>query len=300
MTLRPCAWFTAPARPAGTGRVLSMKSLVTAEWLADNAAQVHLFDSRLYMDGRDGRQEFERGHIPGAVYVDIDTDLSAPPAQPGQPGGRHPFPTAKHFASAMGRLGYDGSAPAVVYDDVGGGMAARLWFMLKLIEVPAAVLDGGTTAWQGVLETGPAQVDPVDFAVRAWPADRLVDADEVARRLAAGGVVADARNPSRYAGKPNRIDPRFGHIPGAINLAWEDNIDDFTGRFLAVESLRERFAPMLADTGERPVAYCGSGVTACHDLLALDLLGAQADLYVGSWSEWGADTNRPIQADQTD
>lgn len=268
--------------------------LVSPEWLAGNLGSVYLFDSRSYMDGRSAPEAFERGHLPGAVFVSLDDDLSAPP---GQPGGRHPFPTPQAFAAAMSRLGYDGSEPAVVYDDVGGGMAARLWFMLTLLEIPAAVLDGGMHAWTGKLETGPVTPVVADFAERPWPQHRLIDADEVARRIEAGGVVVDARNGSRYAGKQNRIDPRFGHIPGAINLPWEDNVDDFTGAMLKPAELGQRYATVVeaATSDVRPAVYCGSGVTACHDLIALTLLGVEADLYVGSWSEWGADESRPVE-----
>lgn len=271
--------------------------LVDAEWLADNLDSVQLFDSRSYLDGRSAPEAFERGHLPGAVFVSLDDDLSAPPAQP---GGRHPFPTPAAFAEAMGRLGYAGAKPAVIYDDVGGGMAARLWFMLTLLDIPAAVLDGGMHTWTGELETGTVTPTPAAFDEEPWPAHRLIDADEVERRIAAGGVVIDARNSSRYKGKENRIDPRFGHIPGAINLAWEDNIDDLTGFMLSKDELGHRFVEVTeaSEAGgdvPRPAAYCGSGVTACHDLIALTLLGVEADLYVGSWSEWGADESRPLE-----
>lgn len=276
--------------------------LVDATWLADNLSSVHLFDSRSYLDGRSAPEAFEQGHLPGAVFVSLDNDLSAPASQP---GGRHPFPTPAAFAAAMGRLGYAGAKPAVIYDDVGGGMAARLWFMLTLLDIPAAVLDGGMHTWTGELETGAVDPSPAVFDEEPWPPDRLIDADEVARRIEAGGVVVDARNSSRYAGKENRIDPRFGHIPGAINLAWEDNIDDFTGLMLSTEELEHRFVEVIeggsddADT-PRPAAYCGSGVTACHDLIALTMLGVEADLYVGSWSEWGADESRPVETARPD
>lgn len=273
--------------------------LVTAEWLAANLDAVHLFDSRSYLDGRSAPEAFERGHLPSAVFVSLDEDLSAPPSQP---GGRHPFASPAAFAAAMGRLGYGGTKPAVIYDDAGGGMAARLWFMLTLLDIPAAVLDGGMYAWTGELESGSVTPSAVVFEERSWPTERLIDADEVARRIEAGGVVVDARNAPRYIGKPNRIDPRFGHIPGAINLAWEDNIDDLTGQMLSHEDLGYRYVEVIegAAEGPKPAAYCGSGVTACHDLLALALLGVEADLYVGSWSEWGADESRPIESDVAD
>jgi len=273
--------------------------LVSAEWLADNLDAVKLFDSRSYLDGRSAPDAFVEGHLPGAVFVSLDDDLSAPPSQP---GGRHPFPTPAAFATAMGRLGYAGAKPAVIYDDVGGGMAARLWFMLTLLDIPAAILDGGMHAWHGELESGAVTATPAVFDEDPWPTDRLTSADQIAARIEADGVVIDARNSSRYVGKPNRIDPRFGHVPGAINLAWEDNIDDLTGLMLSVDDLRHRYAEVLegSETGQRPAAYCGSGVTACHDLLALTMLGVEADLYVGSWSEWGADETRPVESDVVD
>ena len=273
--------------------------LVSAEWLADNLDAVKLFDSRSYLDGRSAPDAFVEGHLPGAVFVSLDDDLSAPPSQP---GGRHPFPTPAAFATAMGRLGYAGAKPAVIYDDVGGGMAARLWFMLTLLDIPAAILDGGMHAWHGELESGAVTATPAVFDEDPWPTDRLISADQIAARIEADGVVIDARNSSRYVGKPNRIDPRFGHVPGAINLAWEDNIDDFTGLMLSVDDLRHRYVEVLegSETGQRPAAYCGSGVTACHDLLALTMIGVEADLYVGSWSEWGADETRPVESDVVD
>ena len=273
--------------------------LVSADWLADNLDSVHLFDSRSYLDGRSAPDAFVQGHLPGAVFVSLDDDLSGPPSQP---GGRHPFPTPAHFAAAMGRLGYAGAKPAVIYDDVGGGMAARLWFMLTLLDIPAAVLDGGMHAWTGELESGPVEPTPAVFDEDPWPTARLIDADEVARRIDAGGVVIDARNASRYKGKPNRIDPRFGHIPGAVNVPWEDNIDDLTGLMLSPDELRHRFVEVVEHDQDapRPAVYCGSGVTACHDLIALTMLGLEADLYVGSWSEWGADEARPVESDVVD
>ncbi len=270
----------------------SFGPLVSADWLLDNLDAVHIFDSRAYSDERSAVDAFASGHITGAVFVDLDADLSSP-ASPA--GGRRPFPTADDFAAVMGRLGYDGSKPAVIYDDVSGGMAARLWFMLTLIGCEAAVLDGGIFAWDGPTSTDSTPPISVSFAPRPWPDERLVSADDVVARIDAGGLVIDARNHSRFIGKPNRIDDRFGHIPGAINLAWEDNIDDYTGRMLDIGQLERRFAPVRAeDNPVRPVAYCGSGVTACHDLLAMELLGVEADLYVGSWSEWGADPARPL------
>lgn len=277
--------------------------LVTGGWLAEHRDEVAIFDSRSYMDGRNGRDAFAAGHIPGAVFVDLNTDLSAPAASPGDVGGRHPFPSAATFAATMGRIGFDGSRPAVIYDDVAGGRAARLWFMLRLLAIDAAVLDGGIATYPDALETQATSPTPVVFQERPWPSHRLVTADDVQARVADGGVVIDARNASRFAGTPNTIDDRYGHIPGALSFPWEDNVDDFTGQLLAGEQLATRFAAVVdgaADSATpRAVAYCGSGVTACHNLLALDLLGIEADLYVGSWSEWGSNTERPVATDSS-
>lgn len=267
--------------------------VVDHRWLAGNQNDVQLFDSRWHVGGGDPRSDFESGHIPGAVFVDLDRDLSAPAAQP---GGRHPFPAASAFAATMGRLGYDGSSPAVIYDTNNGGIAARLWFMLRLIGCPAAILDGGLDAWTGELATGPAEITPVAFVERPWPADRLIDADEVEQRIASGGFVADARSAERYHGAENPIDDRYGHIPGAASMPWTGNVDSGTGRFLSIDDLAERWdAAVRHDSDERPALYCGSGVTACNNMAALEMLGIEADLYVGSWSEWGADSDRPLE-----
>jgi len=272
--------------------------LVSGEWLATNRDQVAIFDSRSYRDGRNAVEAFAAGHIPGAVFVNLDVDLSAPAAAPGDPGGRHPFPEPAAFAQVMGQAGYDGSRPAVVYDDVAGGIAGRLWFMLRLIGIDAAILDGGLMAYPGELETGPVSPTPVTFSEREWPAERLVSADQVQQRLDRGGTVIDARNATRYAGTANTIDDRFGHIPGALSFPWEDNVDDFTGHMLSIEQLEVRFGEVVRaaidDDSPRVVAYCGSGVTACHNLIALERLGVEGDLYVGSWSEWGSNPNRPL------
>lgn len=277
---------------------MNVGPLVSGDWLAAHRDEVAIFDSRSYMDGRNAREAFLAGHIPGAVFVDLNNDLSAPAAAPGEVGGRHPFPDSAAFAAAMGRLGYDGSRPAVIYDDVAGGIAGRLRFMLRLVGIEAAILDGGLAAYPDPLETGPVTPTTVTFPERRWPAERLVAADAVQERLDSGGVVIDARNASRYAGTANTIDDRFGHIPGASSFPWEDNVDDFTGTMLTLDQLRERFASVVDAANDsstpRVVAYCGSGVTACHNLLALELLGVEADLYVGSWSEWGSNPDRPL------
>jgi thiosulfate/3-mercaptopyruvate sulfurtransferase len=261
--------------------------LVSPEWLADHLDDVRVVDVRWYLDGRSGRDAYAAGHLPGAVWLDVDSDLS----QPASPtAGRHPLATPERFAAALGRAGIAEGTPVVAYDDEGGSHAARLWWMLHVLDEPAAVLDGGLAAWTGPLVTAVPDVQPVVRAPRAWPAGRFVDADEVA---ASQAVVYDARTAERWArGNPD-IDPRPGHIPGALSAPWAGNLGD-DGRFRPPEQLRRRFA---AAASRPAIAYCGSGVTACHDLLALELAGvSDTALYPGSWSQWGADPSRPAES----
>jgi len=287
--------------------------LVDGAWLRANLETVTVVDVRWYIDGRSGHDAYLGGHIPSAVWADLDTDLSAPPSTP---GGRHPLPTPDDFAAAMGRLGVGDDSRVVCYDDAGGGIAARLWWMLDALGHEVAVLDGGIAGWidaGGALAEGEAAVDPAAsptvFTVRPWPTERLIDGDAVAAAVQRGeSVLLDARSAERYRGDDNPIDPRFGHIPSARSAPWNANIDPVTGRFLGVETLHARFgglgvtapaAPMSSEVSpEVPdvIAYCGSGVTACNNLLALQMMGVVGRLYVGSWSEWGADPERPIEA----
>ncbi len=260
--------------------------LVDAGWLAAHLDGVRLVDVRWYLDGRSGRVAYLGGHLPGAVWLDVDTDLSEPASAA---AGRHPLATPEHFAVALGRVGIGAGTPVVAYDDAGGSHAARLWWMLHVLGEPAAVLDGGLGAWSGPLSTDVEPVTPVDRPARPWPAHRLVTADEVA---ATDAVIFDARTAVRFAHGDDAIDPRPGHIPGAVSAPWAANLDE-AGRFRPAAELRARFAAAAA----RPaVAYCGSGVTACHNLLAMELAGiTDTALYPGSFSHWGADPERPVE-----
>jgi thiosulfate/3-mercaptopyruvate sulfurtransferase len=260
--------------------------LVPVDWLAAHLDDVRVIDVRWYLDGRSGRDAYTGGHLPGAVWLDIDADLSEP-ASPAQ--GRHPLATPERFASALGRVGVAEGTPVVAYDDAGGSVAARLWWMLHVLDEPVAVLDGGLAAWSGPLVTDVPEIAPIERPARVWPAARFVTAAELA---AADAVVYDARTAERYAHGDPAIDPRPGHVPGALSAPWAGNLGE-DGRFRPAEQLRERFAA----AADRPaIAYCGSGVTACHDLLALEVAGvAQTALYPGSWSQWGADPARPAE-----
>lgn len=262
--------------------------LVSADWLAEHLNEVQVVDVRWYLDARSGWGAYRQGHIPGAVWLDVDTDLSAP-ASP--QAGRHPLPTEAAFAAALARKGIAAGRPVVAYDDAGGSVAARLWWMLRAIGEPVAVLDGGLAAWTdrpGDLSTDVPTPLATERGPRPWPSDRFVTADELASSSAA---VFDARSAERYAHGDPAIDPRPGHVPGARSAPWTGNLDAH-GRFLAPEALRERFAG--AERGA--IAYCGSGVTACHDLLAMSVAGhTELALYPGSWSQWGADESRPAE-----
>ncbi len=275
--------------------------VVDATWLAAHLDRVVPADVRWYLDGRSGREAYDSGHVPGAVFVDLDLDLSSP-AEPGR--GRHPLASPEHLAARLGALGITDDDTVVAYDDAGGAVAARLWWMLDAIGQSVAVLDGGLQAWtsppvSGPLETAPASRPPVTRRIRPWPADRFADADEVARAAAdPDRVVIDARDPDRYRGLPNPVDQRPGHVPGAVNVPFAGNLDG-RGRFLPPEELRVRFEAVGAH--DHPtIVYCGSGVTACHDLLAMRLAGIRdGRLFCGSWSAWEADPDRPVAIGST-
>lgn len=313
-------------RRSGTNDAEPFGPVVEADWLADNLGSVVVADVRWYLDGRSGRDAYDRGHLPGARFVDLDVDLSAA-ASPGE--GRHPLPDPDRFAAAMGRLGIGDGDRVVAYDDAGGVIAARLWWMLDSLGHPAAVLDGGIGAWAGPLETSQGTWEPAEFTARRWPEDRFVSIDELDQlRGRPGTVIIDARSAKRYRGEPNSIDPRFGHVPGALNMPATANLAA-DGRLLSAAELQSRYASIGAaasdtrepgtesdtetpdkaieepGTGEpagtsNVVAYCGSGVSACCDLLALRRAGlGNGRLFVGSWSAWGADPARPVETSRS-
>ncbi|WP_017573076.1 sulfurtransferase [Nocardiopsis halotolerans] len=275
-------------------RPLNLPVAVSADWLREHRDQVVLVDSRWYLDGRSGREAYRAGHLPGAVHADVDTDLAAP-ASPG--GGRHPLPSPTDFADALGRLGVGDDATVIVYDDAGGSVAARLVWMLRVLGTPAAFLDGGVQAWNGELEEGDVTPRPTHRTPLPWPADRVVHTDTVRAETAdPAHLLLDARARGRYTGeRPAPVDARAGHVPGARSAEWTGNLGD-DGLLASPEILRERFAALGADSADTVTAYCGSGVTACHDLLALEHAGYPgARLYPGSWSRWGGDDALPVE-----
>ena len=257
---------------------------VDAAWLAEHQQEVVLVDVRW----PEGRPAYDRGHLPGAVYVDLDTWLAGPPSPA---AGRHPLPDPEVFAAGMTEAGIGDGDTVVAYDDAGGVMAARLVWMLRVLGQPAALLDGGLTAWPGRLETAPATRARSAFTPRPWPAERVAGIEDAA----AAEVLLDARPAERFRGEVDSpLDPRRGHIPGSRSVPCRENVDE-AGRLLPVDELRRRLtAAGVGDEGEW-VSSCGSGVTSCHTLLVAEHLGlAPGRLYVGSWSQW-AETDRPAE-----
>lgn len=256
-----------------------------------------IVDCRFDLSDTDaGRRAYEAGHIPGAVYAHLDNDLSGE-IVPGKTG-RHPLPTIEEAVALFSLWGIDESVQVVAYDDKGGGIASRLWWMLRWLGHDAvAVLDGGWPAWQaaGLANAqAPASVRPRQFKVKASILDTADAAkvDEV--RQGSDYIVVDSRAAERYRGEVEPIDPVAGHIPGAINLPFPENLSD--GKFLSSEALKERFESALGGKApEKVIFYCGSGVTACHNLLAYAHAGlGDAVLYPGSWSEWITDDKHAI------
>ena len=275
-------------REAGCGRrfAVVVPLVVDVSWWRAREASVVLADVRWYLDGRSGRKSFDAGHVPGAVFVDLDRWLAA---HGGPEAGRHPLPSPETFAEGMSRLGIGDDDVVVAYDDAGGVVAARLVWMLRVTGHDAAVLDGGLAAYDGPLETSSRPRPPAAFTARPWPADRLADIDDAGDPA---NVVIDARDARRYRGEVEPVDPRPGHVPGARNVPCRGNLDEH-GRFLPADQLRRRFTAAGVTEDSSVVAYCGSGVTACHDLLALEVAGlGPGRLYPGSWSQY-SHTDRP-------
>ncbi|WP_406356827.1 sulfurtransferase [Streptomyces hirsutus] len=236
----------------------------------------------------DGRAAYRDGHLPGAVFIDLDRELAAAPAG----RGRHPLPDPEEFGAAMRRAGVSAGTPVVVYDGGMGWAAARAWWLLRWTGHPdVRVLDGGLPSWDGPLETAQPEPAEGDF-VPAWGAAGLLDADGAAA-LARSGVLLDARAGERYRGEVEPIDPVGGHIPGAVSAPTTENVGP-DGRFLSVGELATRFRELGASTDKRVGVYCGSGVSGAHEVLALAVAGIPAELYVGSWSEWSSDPERPV------
>jgi thiosulfate/3-mercaptopyruvate sulfurtransferase len=260
--------------------------LVSTDWLSRHIDHSVLrpADVRWYLGEPDrGRQAYREAHLPGAVYVDLESDLSAEDGP-----GRHPLPDWDVFAARMSELGIGDDSVVVAYDDRGGAVAARLWWMLRAIgHERTYVLDGGLAGWVAdghALTDELPDVAPGELSVEVRAGVSL-DRDELKGRL--DSVLAlDARAGERYRGEIEPLDPIAGHIPGAVNAPYEDNLASF-GRFLPAEQLAEKYRALGVGEERETVVYCGSGVTACHTLLAIEHAGlGPAKLYPGSWSDW--------------
>ena len=246
-------------------------------------ADIVIIDSRWYIDDPTaGRATYDKSHIPGARFVDLDTDLAQVTG-----AGRHPLPAHETFGETCGRLGIDRTVHVVVYDDRGGGIAARMWWMLTNQGHPAvSVLNGGLDAWNAIdapLTDELPTVVRTTFPTHPWT--RTVDRHDVENRPSTT-VLIDARASERYRGDEEPIDPVAGHIPGALSMPLEGNLNaDMT--FMTPIELQERFASVGIEDTRTVIMHCGSGVTACHNILAMVVAGMPAaDLYVGSWSDW--------------
>jgi thiosulfate/3-mercaptopyruvate sulfurtransferase len=269
--------------------------LITAEGLAELISQSvpapTILDVRWDLSGGADRAAYRRGHVPGAVFVDLDAQLADPPSE----RGRHPLPSAERFTAEMRSAGVSESRTVVVYDAAASTAAARAWWLLRYFgHARVLVLDGGFAAWVAgghPVTTEPTSVPRGSFVARPGGMPVLA-LDEVERAVAAG-VLIDARAPERFRGLTEPIDPVAGHIPGARNRPTSENVNA-DGRFLEGSALRAAFAGLGIREGVPVAAYCGSGITAAHEVLALELAGYHAALYPGSWSEWIADPRRPV------
>lgn len=267
--------------------------LITTPELHEKLADVALFDLRWDLqDPAAGRKRYLAGHVPGAVFVDLENDLTVPEGP-----GRHPLPPPEDFAATLGRLGVAQYTDVVIYDDAGGSVAARMWWMIRAIGHRGTVrlLDGSWRAWvEAGYETATDEVQP---ATAAYPRPSggyrgVIDRQGVA--AARGHLILDARSPDRYRGEREPVDPRAGHIPGAVSSPWEDNLDPI-GRFRDAAALRRRYEALGAD--RRPVIVsCGSGVNACHLALSMEMAGLSRPLlYPGSFSDWSRSDLAVIQ-----
>jgi len=276
--------------------ILSVEDLRT---LIGEAADVLLLDCEFDLGDPDrGRAIYRESHLPGARYLDLERDLSG---EVTGTNGRHPLPARTAFAATMRRLGLKGEQPVVLYDGSGGIYAARAWWMLRWLgHAAVAVLDGGRPAWIAAglpVESGePRAAREGDFVMGEPLVGSPVTADQLVENLAGRALqVIDARDAQRFAGQTHPLDTTSGHIPGASNRFYRDNLDE-TGRFRSAGELAEAFVAALAGKpSEQAVLQCGSGVTACHNALAMEIAGLKgARLYPGSWSEWTSDPSRPV------
>jgi thiosulfate/3-mercaptopyruvate sulfurtransferase len=267
--------------------------LTTAEQLLAEPGDAVLLDVRWALGDPHGHDHHRAGHLPGAVFVDLETELAAPASAA---EGRHPLPPVQALQSSARRWGLKDDSRVVVYDAAGGLAAARAWWLLRwggLSDV--TILDGGLAAWTaagGELETGDVAVPAPGDVTLTGGGMPVLTADEAAALAAGEGVLLDARAGERYRGEIEPIDLRAGHVPGAVSAPTADNLD--AGRFRTAAVLSDRFTSLGVRPGTTVGVYCGSGVTAAHQVAALAEAGIEAALWPGSWSQWSADPDRPV------
>lgn len=277
-----------------------MSSLIVSSDELAAHPEWRIFDCRHDLANTEyGAQAYARGHIPGALFLHLDRDLSGPV---NGHNGRHPLPDVETFAARMSVCGVGEDTQVVAYDNEGGIFASRLWWLLRWLgHEKAAVLDGGLAGWKRSkrpLDDAVPNVPPRQFVPR--PSLDTVDAQRILSTLGSDELLLiDARGPDRFVGQNETLDPVGGHIPGAVNRFYFDNLDDNACYFKPADELRSEFSTLLGSRDPRTVVQqCGSGVTACHNLLAMEIAGLTGSrLYPGSWSEWCADPSRPIATD---
>jgi len=274
-----------------------MKHIVSVNWVREHLNELTIIDCRFHLPAPDkGLEEYKEHHIPGAHYLHLNKDLSS---TVGTHGGRHPLPDFQELHSKLEDIGVHDGGKVLIYDDQNGAMATRLWFLLKVLgHEDVWVMDGGYSEWmkQGYPVTGevPSHEKRGTFIFK-FEEDLLTDMEQVKSQLPAfesgSAYLLDAREPNRYLGIEEPIDKVAGHIPGAINFFWMENVEN--GKWKETEELKERFSSL--DHSKEVVVYCGSGVTACPMFLALKEAGYEkVKLYTGSWSDWISYTDNPI------
>lgn len=279
---------------------MKQQNIVSMEWLKErlNDKEIVVVDCRfLLSDPEAGRVQYMKAHIPGAFYLDLDQDLSAPVERH---GGRHPLPDMNVLAVKLGSLGIDAFTHVVAYDDQGGSMAARLWWLLQYMghSGGASVMDAGYSAWveagYPVTDTVPANPEAKALIAHLKP-ELLASMEEVREKIGAADVlIIDSREAPRYLGEVEPIDSAAGHIPSAVNLFWKDGLNE-QGKWCSAAEHQQRFASRGADSKKEIIVYCGSGVTACPNILALQEAGyTNVKLYAGSWSDWISYRENPI------